>query len=117
MTKAQQLANDLREAAAFIETLPDEAIAETVEYQPDKKLPVIRVFCTSKEELVKWARWLGTWKKRIKDNDFHVDRDFGMTRLTAYCYRSHVCELKRVKKEVEVDEWSCPDSLLDALEK
>lgn len=66
-----------------------------------------------KQELAACARMLGTFEKAPDESYFKIRRDFGGASIEVRIDRSAVCEKKTVTKTVTVDEWQCPDSLLE----
>lgn len=114
MNNNAEVINGLRGLADFLEATPD-----FPKYTSQIK---IQLYAVTKEELTERARMLGKTEKYIADgigkgDYFGVRRRFSPTVLIeVFSARSKVC--KKVKVMREVEEWECPESILnpDALQ-
>lgn len=88
----------------------------------------IQIYPDGKENLLKVARAMGSFKKSSDESFFHVTKDFGSIKVRASEWRNQVCTRKQVgirkieervptayeiqEKEVPVYEYECPETLL-----
>ena len=105
-TDGQDLINGLRELADWLEANPDapgDAHANVVIYK----------YGSDPKEARSIIRLPGTWEKSVKYNDFRLAQKFGPVTYRVNFNRRSVCKLVKKKKLIEVEEWECPDSLLE----
>lgn len=89
-------------------------LADFYDENPSLKAPTqdLNVFTAhSKEDLAAIAKMLGTFNKEVTKDLYTISRQFGVIKLAFPVLRANVCEKRKVMREVE--EWVCPDSLLD----
>jgi hypothetical protein len=104
----QEFADSLRLVADFYEENPEMFLPEGT----------LKIFSTyGKEDVIKAAKMLGTCEKQIDEDFYKLRRKFGSITLEVIETRSLVCTKRTVMKEMPVDEWDCPESLLESKEE
>lgn len=121
MNPHQQLIDDLRSLANFLEDRPTLRLSKNFDIYT----------CVSPEEMKDIVRMCGTIEKKVENSTFDVVKRIGGIKLTWFTSRENVC--KRIKvgekivpaqeaRTIEIEakpetveaiyKWECPDSLL-----
>ena len=64
-------------------------------------------FFGDKQPFLETVKTFGSCEKKFEGRELLVTKRFGALKLVASINREKVCTLKRVVKEIQVDEWEC----------
>lgn len=120
----------LRELANWIVDNPD---AHFINLAGDSDTSQLYLRCETPDELREWRRRIGgMWTKEVTESFFNLHGMIGSNHVQLYIARDEVCErvvvgtemrmvpdpaAPMVERPVEIVEWHCPDSFLDAVAK
>lgn len=127
----QQKIEAMRKICGFLESHPDFQLPYEFEFGNGG----LGVYVSGKDEFAAHVRLLGSGQKSVDDSLFRFTRDFGGVAIEIRESRSAICERVvvgtqeveteeadpvalaaipkvKVKKQVEIVEWRCPENLL-----
>ena len=101
----QEYADSLRELADAIEVIPESA-------ELDRKGISLLISVQTPEKMAEKIKTIGgTFEKSGDDTWFNMTRSIGIHKIQVFARRENVCKKVTVVREVE--EWECPDSILE----